>query len=58
MYQGAATTALQGHFCHLNCILASAFNRSSVLVKTKRWAVGFILETHLCLGRFELEGYS
>lgn len=45
-----------GPFFHLNCTLASAFSRSSVLVKTKCWAVGFILKKHLCLGRFELEG--
>lgn len=48
----------RGRSCHLICTSASAFDRSSVLVKTKRWAVTFTLEKRLHLRKFELEGDS
>ena len=48
----------RGCFCRLICTSASAFDRSSVSVKTKRWAVTFTLEKCLHLRKFELESDS
>lgn len=56
--QGVALGAVQGRACHSVCASTSMFSRSLVLVKPKCRAVAFILEKHLHLRRFKLEGDS
>lgn len=58
VYQGVADGGVQGCLYHLTGTSASAFNRNSVLVKTKRWAIAFILKKHLCLRKFKVRGDS